>query len=39
VLENGQMGSTAGTIVRDILDAYFFSEESADEYDLPFTVL
>ncbi len=39
VLENGQMGSTSGTIVRDILDAYFFSESSADEYDLPFVVL
>ena len=39
VLENGQMGSTAGTIVRDILDAHFFSKESADKVDFPFTVL
>lgn len=39
VLENGQMGSTAGTIVRDILDAYFFSKESADKVDFPFTIL
>ncbi len=39
VLENGQMGSTAGTIVRDILDSYFFSKESADIIDMPFTVL
>ncbi len=39
VLENGQMGSTAGTIVRDILDAYFFSEASADSVDMPFVVL
>ncbi len=39
VLENGQMGSTAGTIVRDILDAHFFSKESADKVDFPFTIL
>lgn len=39
ILENGGHGYTAGSVVRDILDAYFFSKESADEYDLPFTVL
>ena len=39
LLENGGHGSNAGPVVRDILDAYFFSKESADEYDLPFTVL
>ena len=39
ILENGGHGYTAGSVVRDILDAHFFSKESADEYDLPFTVL
>ena len=39
LLENGGHGSNAGPVVRDILDAYFFSKESADEYDIPFTVL
>ena len=39
VLENGGHGSTAGPVVRDILDAYFFSKSSADDYDLPFVVL
>lgn len=39
ILENGGHGYNAGSVVRDILDAYFFSKESADEYDLPFIVL
>ena len=39
ILENGGHGYNAGPVVRDILDAYFFSKESADKYDLPFTVL
>ena len=39
ILENGGLGYNAGSVVRNILDAYFFSENSADDYDLPFTVL
>ena len=39
ILENGGHGSNAGPVVRDILDAYFFSKSSADDYDLPFIVL
>ncbi|MBO5358059.1 MAG: penicillin-binding protein [Clostridia bacterium] len=39
ILENGGHGYNAGPVVRDILDAYFFSKESADKYELPFTVL
>ena len=39
ILENGGHGSNAGPVVRDILDAYFFSEQSADKVDFPFTVL
>ncbi len=39
VLENGGHGYNAGSVVRDILDAYFFSESSADDYNLPFVVL
>lgn len=39
ILENGGHGSTAGSVVRNILDAYFFSKSSADEYDMPFIVL
>lgn len=39
LLENGGHGSNAGSVVRDILDSYFFSKESADEYELPFIVL
>ncbi len=39
ILENGGHGYNAGSVVRDILDAHFFSKESADEYDLPFIVL
>ena len=39
LLENGGHGSNAGPVVREILDAYFFSESSADEYDVPFIVL
>ena len=39
ILENGGHGSNAGSVVRDILDAYFFSESSANDYDMPFIVL
>ena len=39
ILENGGHGYTAGSVVRNILDAYFFSKSSADEYDVPFIVL
>ena len=39
ILENGGHGYNAGSVVRDILDAYFFSESSADDYDPPFIVL
>ena len=39
VLENGSSGYTAGSIVRDMLDAYFFTEEDNSANDIPFTVL
>lgn len=39
ILENGGHGYNAGPVVRDILDAYFFSKSSADDFDLPFIVL
>lgn len=39
VLEHGSSGYSAGTIVRDILDAYFFSGEDLTGEDLPFKVL
>ena len=39
VLENGSSGFSAGSIVRDMLDAYFFVEEGTNATDMPFTVL
>lgn len=39
VLEHGSSGYTAGTVVRDILDAYFFSDYNASKEDKPFVVL
>lgn len=39
VLEHGNSGYSAGSIVRDILDAYFFSGEDLSGEELPFVVL
>lgn len=39
VLENGSSGFSAGSIVRDMLDAYFFVEENINSNEKPFTVL
>ena len=39
VLENGNSGFSAGSIVRDILDAYFFTESDSSGEDMPFAVL
>lgn len=39
VLENGSSGFSAGSIVRDMLDAYFFVEDGTNIADMPFTVL
>lgn len=39
VLEHGSSGYSAGSIVRDILDAYFFADYNATADTLPFTVL
>lgn len=39
VLEHGNSGFSAGSIVRDIMDAYFFSGEDLSGEDMPFVVL
>ena len=39
VLENGNSGFSAGTVVRDIMNAYFFTESNSSGEDLPFIVL
>ena len=39
VLENGNSGFSAGTVVREILDAYFFADYNDTEDTVPFTVL
>lgn len=39
VLENGSSGYSAGSIVRDMLDAYFFVEDGSSNPQIPFTVL
>ena len=39
VLENGNSGFSAGTVVREILDAYFFADYNNTEDTVPFTVL
>ncbi len=39
VLEHGNSGYSAGSVVRDIMDAYFFAESNSPTEDLPFTVL
>ncbi len=39
VLEHGNSGFSAGSIVRDIFDAYFFTESNSPQEDMPFVVL
>lgn len=39
VLEHGASGFAAGSIVRNILDAYFFTESNTPAQEMPFTVL
>ena len=39
VLEHGNSGYSAGTVVRNILDAYFYTESNTPSEDLPFVVL
>ena len=39
VLENGASGFTAGSVVRDMLNGYFFTDKSASTDDKPFVVL
>ncbi len=39
VLENGSSGYSVGSIVRDMLDAYFFTEDNSTLDNTPFTVL
>ncbi len=39
VLENGDSGFSAGSVVRDMLDAYFFADHAATDEDMPFVVL
>jgi penicillin-binding protein 2 len=39
VLEHGNSGYSAGTVVRNILDAYFFTESNSPVEDMPFIVL
>ena len=39
VLEHGSSGFSAGSVVRDILDAYFFTESGDSVEDAPFVVL
>lgn len=39
VLENGASGYASGTLVRKILDSYFFTEEATAQDVLPYTVI
>lgn len=39
VLEHGNSGYSAGTVVRNILDAYFFTDSKSVGEDMPFKVL
>lgn len=39
VIENGASGAAAGGVVKDILNAYFFSDYNAESDTVPFTVL
>ena len=39
VLEHGNSGFSAGTVVRNILDSYFFTDSNSPTDDLPFVVL
>ena len=39
VLEHGSSSYASGNLVRQILNAYFFSSETADETTVPFTVI
>ena len=39
VLEHGSSGIAAGTVVRNILDSYFFTDSGSEGEDMPFKVL
>ncbi len=39
VLENGSSSFSVGSVVRDMLDAYFFADHASTSEDLPFVVL
>lgn len=39
VLEHGNSGYSAGSVVRDILDSYFYAESNSPSEDMPFVVL
>ncbi|MBQ7726861.1 MAG: penicillin-binding protein, partial [Clostridia bacterium] len=39
VIENGASTRAVGGVVRDILDAYFFSDDNQNKTEVPFTVL
>ena len=39
VLEHGNSGFSAGSVVKDILNAYFFTDSNSPAEDLPFIVL
>lgn len=39
VLEHGDSGYSAGTVVRNILDSYFFTDSNSAPEDMPFKVL
>ncbi len=39
VIENGASGAAAGGVVKDILNAYFFSDYNSSPPEIPFTVL
>ncbi len=39
VLEHGNSGYSAGTVVRNIMDTYFFADSKSPQEDLPFVVL
>lgn len=39
VLEHGNSGYSAGSVVREILDAYFYAESNSPAEDMPFVIL
>jgi hypothetical protein len=39
VLEHGNSGYSAGTVVRNIMDTYFFANSNSPTEDAPFIVL